>query len=100
MTTRGYLPQRATAAFRAISLRRSGVSFFARRLQPTLPPSRPRATAAGFLLSSTSSAISEARRFRRAFIFLTGLTPQEALRNPDSIGALLEGQATLSRQSP
>ena len=39
---------RAPAAFRAMALRRFGVSFFARALPPLSPPSRPSATAAGF----------------------------------------------------
>lgn len=48
--------QRAAAAFRAISLRCSGVSFSARALPPFLPPSRPSSTAAGFLLSFGSGS--------------------------------------------
>src|SRR4051812_3385639 len=40
---------RAAAAFLAIVLRCSGVSFFARAFPPLFPPSRPSATAAGFL---------------------------------------------------
>lgn len=43
------LVHRAAAAFRAISARRSLDSFFARAGPPFIPPSFPRATAAGFL---------------------------------------------------
>src|SRR4051794_6354808 len=44
-----FLLHRACAAFLAISLRCSFVSFLARASPPFLPPSRPSATAAGFL---------------------------------------------------
>jgi hypothetical protein len=40
--------QRAWTAFRAISLRRSGLSFAARSFPPLDPPILPRATACGF----------------------------------------------------
>lgn len=43
---------RACAAFFAISLRCSGVSFRALASPPFLPPNRPRATAAGFFSRS------------------------------------------------
>ena len=42
--------QRACTALRAASLRSSWVMRDARTLPPTLPPLRPRATAAGFFL--------------------------------------------------
>jgi hypothetical protein len=45
--------QRALAAARAISERRFGLNRAARILPPFEPPSRPRATAAGFLARLT-----------------------------------------------
>jgi hypothetical protein len=42
------LAHRAKTAFRALSLRSSGVILAARAGPPFLPPFRPRATAAGF----------------------------------------------------
>jgi hypothetical protein len=46
----------ARAAFWAISFNRSGLSFLARASPPFLPPSLPRATAAGFFLRGGSLA--------------------------------------------
>jgi hypothetical protein len=61
------VPQRAAAAFFAISRFRSGVSLAARAFPPFFPPSRPRATAAGFFPSSgsalTSATIAAASAF-------------------------------------
>jgi hypothetical protein len=48
----------AAAALRAISRRCSGVSFLARATPPFLPPSRPSATAWGFLSLGGSSGLS------------------------------------------
>jgi hypothetical protein len=47
-----FLAHLASAAFLAISLRRSGDSFSARALPPLLAPSFPSATAAGFFSSA------------------------------------------------
>ena len=47
------LAQRASTAFRALSLRSSGVSFLALAGPPFFPPKRPRATAAGFFFLAT-----------------------------------------------
>ena len=52
--------QRASTAIRAISERRSGLSFFARAGPPFSPPSRPR-NAAAALLASSSKAPSSSR---------------------------------------
>src|SRR5208283_870652 len=46
---RFFLDHRATAALRALSFRCLGVNILARALPPLSPPSRPSATAAGFL---------------------------------------------------
>ena len=48
--------QRAAAAFRAISLLCSGVSFSALALPPLRPPCRPNSTAAGFFPSYGSGS--------------------------------------------
>lgn len=48
----GFLPYLAWAAFRAMSVRCSGVSLAARALPPRSPPKRPNWTAAGFFLLS------------------------------------------------
>jgi len=45
---RGFFAHRARAAFLAICLRRLGLSLAARAFPPFSPPSRPKATAAGF----------------------------------------------------
>ena len=50
-----FFPHLAFAAFFAAALRCFGVSFSARALPPFNPPSRPSATAAGFLPASLSS---------------------------------------------
>src|SRR2546422_8217837 len=59
---RAYLErQRARAASRAICLRRCALNFLARAGPPFLPPILPKATAAGFLPSS-SSGVEPVRR--------------------------------------
>jgi hypothetical protein len=50
------MPQRALAAFRAISRRSAAVSALALAGPPFLPPSFPRATAAGFFLAVAALA--------------------------------------------
>src|SRR5436190_15314776 len=50
-----YFVQRAAAALRAISDRRSGLSFSARSLPPLAPPSLPRATRSGSLAGGSDS---------------------------------------------
>src|SRR5579864_3898104 len=66
------LPQRATAALRAIFLRFSGDRASARAFPPRRPPKRPNATAAGFL-SLTSKAASIASDTICAAIWFTSL---------------------------
>src|SRR5258707_15848173 len=53
-----YFDQRVAAALRAIVLRSAGESLAALALPPLRPPSRPRATAAGFRLSSADGLAS------------------------------------------
>jgi hypothetical protein len=53
-----YFDQRLAAALRAIVLRSAGESLAALALPPLRPPSRPRATAAGFRLSSADGLAS------------------------------------------
>jgi len=68
-------PHRAAAALAAISDRFSGVIEAARAFPPTLPPRRPKATAAGFFLAGFSAVASptmEAARLLRSagrFVF-------------------------------
>ena len=79
-----FSPHLAVAAFRAISLRCSAVSDSARRLPPTLPPLRPKATAAGFLRRrgfgdrvascTTRNAVSFTSWPRRALLERLGMT--------------------------
>jgi len=59
--------QRASAAARAICFRRAGDNCFARALPPFLPPSRPSATAAGFLPDSSNSSASPTDRSTISF---------------------------------
>lgn len=63
------LSQRSRAALRAISLRSSEGSFFARAFPPFRPPRRPSATAAGFFVAArlffAAPGTSAFRRFFR-----------------------------------
>ena len=52
-----FFSQRFSAAFLAISLRRSGDKASLRALPPLSPPSRPSVTAAAFLLGSGGSSL-------------------------------------------
>jgi hypothetical protein len=54
-----FLAHRASAAFLAISFRRSGDSFSARALPPLRPPSLPSSTAAGFFSSAMQQSQPE-----------------------------------------
>ena len=55
----GFLPQRLAAALAAIWERFLGVSDAALAAPPFSPPSRPRATAAGFLALTTGGSVLE-----------------------------------------
>jgi hypothetical protein len=86
------------AAFFAISVRSSGVSFLALALPPLSPPSRPSVTAAGFFSGGSSgfsicpvaiSIVSYARTFRSGFprprlVDLFGMIPACGNRNAKS----------------
>ena len=75
-------PHRAVAAFRAISVLRSGVSLAARAGPPFLPPSLPKTTAAGFFPVSASISFKARSASKRRLTFLerlgtgTNMTPK------------------------
>ena len=75
---------RVRAAFFAIDFRSSAVSFSARALPPLRPPSRPRATAAGFFSLGGSASGTTVSRTCRAT--RTGRVPSFALPYPNQSG--------------
>lgn len=71
----GRRPHLVFAAFLAISLRRSALSFFALAGPPFFPPSRPKATAAGFLYGPARSAVRTASAQLRSIFNVMGSGP-------------------------
>ena len=83
-------PHRAVAAFLAISVLCSGVNLAARAGPPFLPPSLPRATAAGFFPVSASISLKRRSASKSRSVFLerlgTALYDSETRRNASKNG--------------